>query len=161
MVKKIDTIKRLRLFGDFLMLGTFLLLLWLFLSAYMNGSFTSTIHINNYGEAHIEMIVLVFFLLPLFLLTAALSFLDWRQTWKVRQKILSQHQYYSNFPGSIRAIPQETLKCPGCRTRFDVKRIYSDGTIVCPTCGMIGTYNPDEPGHENGKPVVKIIKNIR
>ncbi len=90
MAGKIDTMKRLRVFGDFLMLGSFLMLLWLFVSAYLSNSFSTTVHINNYGEAHVEMILMLFFLLPLFLLTTALSFLDWRQTWKAKGRIAQE-----------------------------------------------------------------------
>lgn len=164
MVRKIDTIKRLRLFGDFLMLGSFLLLLWLFLSAYLSSEFNTTVHINNYGEAHIEMIVLVFFLLPLFLFTTALSFIDWRQTWKARQKILSQKYLLMDAPSPYQEFPEEGLICPRCNAMFEVNRTFAKGTITCPTCGLRGTYMPDDLDSLNGKndkPTVRIIKDIR
>ncbi|MEE9150773.1 MAG: hypothetical protein V3U20_02950 [Thermoplasmata archaeon] len=217
MVGKIDTIKRLRLFGDFLMLGSFLLLLWLFLSAYLSSEFNTTVHVNNYGEAHIEMIVLVFFLLPLFLFTTALSFIDWRQTWKARQKILSQKYLLTDAPspyqecaeplvnrpvasngpvvlhtkstgmrrhpgetvpdGTVSAslnhqsdrlvecrFPEEGLICPRCNAMFEVNRKFAKGAITCPTCGLRGTYVPEDLDSLNGKndkPTVRIIKDIR
>jgi hypothetical protein len=163
MVKKIDTIKRLRLFGDFLMLGTFLLLLWLFISAYLSG-FKTTVHINNYGEAHIEMIILVFFLLPLFLITTALSFIDWRQTWKAKSKILNDVQIRRYEPNPYEEFVEESLICPECETQFIVRGPNSEGMITCPTCGVRGWYDPayarKSQGIDRG-PEVKIIKDIR
>lgn len=164
MVRKIDTIKRLRLFGDFLMLGTFLLLLWLFFSAYLSNDFSTTVHINNYGEAHIEMIILIFFLLPLFLFTTALSFIDWRQTWKARRNILSQKYLLTEAPSPYEDHCDETLICPRCDELFEVKNTNFYGTIICPTCGLKGTYEPndvDAVTGKNVKPTVRIIKKIR
>lgn len=163
MVKKIDTIKRLRLFGDFLMLGTFLLLLWLFISAYLSG-FTTTVHINNYGEAHVEMIILVFFLLPLFMVTTALSFIDWRQTWKAKAKILNDVHIQTYEPNPYDDFVEESLICPECRTQFIVKGPDSEGMITCPRCGVRGWYDPayaEKPRKIDRGPEVKIIKNIK
>ena len=60
MPKTICTVKMIRFFGDSLMLGIFLLMVWLFVSAYLNKNFTCTVNINKYGEAQVEMILLVF-----------------------------------------------------------------------------------------------------
>ncbi|UCG69893.1 MAG: hypothetical protein JSV09_02400 [Thermoplasmata archaeon] len=163
MVRKIDTLKRLRLFGDFLMLGTFLLLLWLFISAYLSG-FSTTVHINNYGEAHVEMIILVFFLLPLFLVTTALSFLDWRQTWKAKGKILNDIPIRTYEPNPYENFVEESLICPECGSQFIVKGPNAEGMISCPMCGVRGWYSPiyAEKSHDEDRgPEVKIIKNIR
>ena len=163
MVKKIDTIKRLRLFGDFLMLGTFLLLLWLFLSAYLSNDFSTKVHINNYGEAHVEMIILVFFLLPLFLFTTALSFLDWRQTWKARSKIMAQKYLLQEAPRYYQRPPDDDLICPRCNEIFYARHNFVNGNIICPSCGLRGTYEPSNMDLTamDAKPNVKIIKNIR
>ncbi len=158
---KIDKMKRLRVIGDFLMLGAFFMLISLFLSAYLSNDFRTTIHINNYGEAHIEMIILVFFLLPLSLITVTLSFLDWKQTWKAKGKIMSDRYLlveppvmeapvYENAPIS------EILICPRCKTRFEAMANYMDNRIMCPACGLTGTYSP-----RTSDPRVKIIKDIR
>ena len=162
MVKKIDTIKRLRLFGDFLMLGSFLLLLWLFISAYLNNNFSTTVQINQYGEAHVEMILLVFFLLPLFILTTSLSFLDWRQTWKARSMVASQQYILSEPPGTYNNT-QEEIICPRCRNHFLVRVSNYGGIVTCPSCGLEGKHVPedaDPQGKNGGRPEVRIIKDI-
>jgi uncharacterized paraquat-inducible protein A len=162
MVKKIDTIKRLRLFGDFLMLGSFLLLLWLFISAYLNGDFSTTVHINQYGEAHVEMILLVFFLLPLFILTTSLSFLDWRQTWKARSMVASQQYILSDVPRTYNNVHEEII-CPRCHNHFMVRTSKYGGIVTCPSCGLEGKHVPedaDSDGGNDGKPAVRIIKDI-
>ena len=164
MVRKIATVKRLRLVGDFLMLGAFLMLLWLFITAYLSNNFSTTVHINNYGEAHVEMIILVFFLLPLFLFTTALSFLDWRQTWKAKKMILSQKYLSMNAPISHQDFPEDILVCPRCNDRFEARSNYSNGSVTCPTCGLIGSYVPNRADHEperNNELTVRIIKDIR
>jgi hypothetical protein len=164
MVKKIDTIKRLRLFGDFLMLGSFLLLLWLFVTAYLNRDFSTTVQINRYGEAHVEMIILVFFLLPLFILTTSLSFLDWRQTWKAKQMVAANRNFIDHSPQSYN-VRLEELICPRCGNHFLVKISDFGGVVTCPSCGLEGDHVPDrapspQQGNGNG-PEVRIIKNIR
>ena len=162
MVGKIDAIKRLRVFGDFLMLGTFFMLLWLFLSAYLSNDFSATLHINNHGEAHIEMIILVFFLLPLSLLTVVFSFIDWRQTWKAKSEI-SSRRHLMEAP-NLKRYPVEELECPRCGGKFQVKVTHFGGTITCPNCGLIGTYSPGYEGHEykgDSDLKVRIIKDIR
>jgi uncharacterized paraquat-inducible protein A len=163
MVRKIDTIKRLRLVGDFLMLGAFLMLLWLFITAYLSNNFSTTVHINDYGEAHVEMIILVFFLLPLFLFTTALSFLDWRQTWKAKKMVSSQKYLFVSAPVPHQDIPEDKLICPRCYDRFEARSNYFNGRITCPTCGLRGTYEPNDfvPREMNNKPTVRIIKDIR
>lgn len=163
MVRKIDTIKRLRLMGDFLMLGAFLMLLWLFLTAYLSNNFSTTVNINEYGEAHVEMIVLVFFLLPLFLFTTALSFLDWRQTWNARKKIMYQKYLLVDGPIPYQDFPKDILICPRCYDRFEAGINYSGGKITCPNCGLKGSYklNHVDIQGNNDKPTVKIIKDIR
>jgi DNA-directed RNA polymerase subunit RPC12/RpoP len=161
MLGKIDKMKRLRVIGDFLMLGAFFMLISLFLSAYLSNNFRTTIHINNYGEAHIEMIILVFFLLPLSLITVTLSFMDWKQTWKAKGKIMSERNLlmenpileapiYDNVPVS------GTLVCPRCKARFEARVNYMDGKVMCPSCGLSGVYSP-----RTSEPSVKIIKDIR
>jgi len=130
----------------------------------MSNDFKTSIHVNNYDEAHIEMIVLVFFLLPLFLFTTALSFLDWKQTWKARDKIRSQSYLIMNAPLHYQDFPEDKLICPRCKDIFEVNRIYSDGLITCPRCGLTGSYHPAEVDftpQKNNTPNVKIIKNIR
>ena len=52
---KIDKLKRIRVVGDFLMLGTFFMLVGVFLSAYLSSDYRSTINVNYIGEAHIEL----------------------------------------------------------------------------------------------------------
>ena len=163
MVRKIDTIKRIRLFGDILMLGAFLMLLWLFISAYLSNNFSTTVNINDYGEAHVEMIILVFFLFPLFLFTTALSFLDWRQTWKAKKMILSQKYLLMNALVPNQDLLEDILVCPRCYDRFEAIGNYSNGSVTCPTCGLRGSYKPldvDLP-RKNNKPTVRIIKDIR
>ena len=164
MVKKIDTIKRLRLFGDFLMLGTFLLLLWLFITAYLNSEFSTSVQINKYGEAHVEMIILVFFLLPLFILTTSLSFLDWRQTWKAKNMVASNQNIMDGIPRSYN-IRLEELICPKCRNHFLVRISDFGGVVKCPSCGLEGDHIPDKLVNDDtptgNKPEVRIIKNIR
>jgi predicted RNA-binding Zn-ribbon protein involved in translation (DUF1610 family) len=164
MVKKIDTIKRLRLFGDFLMLGSFLLLLWLFITAYLNRDFSTTVQINRYGEAHVEMIILVFFLLPLFILTTSLSFLDWRQTWKAKQMVAANRNIIDYVPQSYN-VHLEELICPRCRNHFIVRISDFGGVVTCPSCGLEGDHVPDRspkaPETNGDKPGVRIIKNIR
>lgn len=155
MVKKIDTLKRLRLLGDFLMLGTFLMLLWLFVSAYLSNDFSARININHYGEAHVEMILLLFFLLPISIITVALSFMDWRQTWKARQKIITQKYLTMDAPSSYPPPPEKTLVCPRCQARFEASLAYSNGMITCPGCGLTGTYDQSKV-----QPTVRIIKGI-
>lgn len=163
MVRKIDTIKRIRLFGDILMLGAFLMLLWLFITAYLSNNFSTTVHINDYGEAHVEMIILVFFLLPLFLFTTALSFLDWRQTWKAKKMILSQKYLSMNAQISPQDFPEDILICPRCYERFEARSNYFNGSVICPSCGLRGSYEPNEVDllGKNNKPTVRIIKDIR
>ena len=158
---KIDKMKRLRVIGDFLMLGAFFMLISLFLSAYLSNNFRTTVHINNYGEAHVEMIILVFFLLPLSLITVTLSFMDWKQTWKAKGKIISERHLLLETP--ILEAPiydhvpvSETLVCPRCKARFEARMNYMDGRIMCPTCGLTGVYSTG-----TSEPTVKIIKDIR
>jgi uncharacterized paraquat-inducible protein A len=164
MVKKIDTIKRLRLFGDFLMLGSFLLLLWLFVTAYLNEGFSTSVNINQYGEAHVEMIILVFFLLPLFLLTTALSFMDWRQTWKSKSMVATQKIILSDGPPFFQEFLEEIV-CPRCRHKFVVKMSNFGVFVTCPSCGLEGKYMPEHSAAQMGaageKPEVRIIKDIR
>jgi hypothetical protein len=164
MVKKIDTIKRLRLFGDFLMLGTFLLLLWLFITAYLNKDFSTTVQINRYGEAQVEMIILVFFLLPLFILTTSLSFLDWRQTWKAKHMVATNQNVLDHIPRSY-SIRLEELICPRCRNHFLVSISDFGGVVTCPSCGLEGNHIPDTPetgdNQKGSKPEVRIIKDIK
>jgi uncharacterized paraquat-inducible protein A len=160
---KIDSMKRIRVFGDFLMLGTFLLLVWLFFSAYLSDNQSATVKINNYGEADIEMIILVFFLLPLSLLTVTLSLLDWKQTWKARGKILSQHYLLLNAPDSHQS---QTcfFTCPRCSIRFGAYGINEGAVITCPSCKLKGPYKPNNIDLDHNmhmKPNVKIIKKIR
>ncbi len=158
---KIDKMKRLRVIGDFLMLGAFFMLISLFLSAYLSNNFRTTVHINNYGEAHIEMIILVFFLLPISLITVTLSFMDWKQTWKAKEKIMSDRYLLMETP--IMEAPihdhvpvSETLVCPRCKARFGARMNYTDGRIMCPACGLSGVYSA-----RTKDPRVKIIKDIR
>ncbi len=163
MVRKIDTIKRLRFFGDILMLGTFLMLTWVFISAYLNKNYSTKVNINNYGEAHIEMVVLVFFLLPLFLITAALSFIDWRQTWKAKETIRNP-RYLLAAPTLSNAIAETSLTCPQCSARFIVENLNVNGTVQCPACGVMGQVAPSRKDYkfkEDSGPNVRIIKNIR
>jgi len=164
MAGKIDTMKRLRVFGDFLMLGSFLMLLWLFVSAYFSNNFSTTVHINNYGEAHVEMIIMVFFLLPLFLITTALSFLDWRQTWKAKGRIAQEVNVRIEEPGPYRTFVEENLVCPRCHVEFTVKGPNAQGMITCPSCGVQGHYTPTyaQPATwEDNGPRVRILKDIK
>ncbi len=164
MAGKIDTMKRLRVFGDFLMLGSFLMLLWLFVSAYLSNSFSTTVHINNYGEAHVEMIILAFFLLPLFLLTTALSFLDWRQTWKAKGRIAQEVNVRVEDPGQYSTFVEENLVCPKCLSEFTIKGPQSGGHIMCPRCGEVGWYQPQnthQTSWDDHTPKVRILKDIR
>ena len=164
MAGKIDTMKRLRVFGDFLMLGSFLMLLWLFVTAYLSNSFSTTVHINNYGEAHVEMIIMVFFLLPLFLLTTALSFLDWKQTWKAKGRIAQEINVRVEEPGPYSGFVEEDLVCPRCLAEFTIKGPGSGGMITCPNCGMQGHYSPmntRQASWDHHSPKVRILKNIK
>jgi DNA-directed RNA polymerase subunit RPC12/RpoP len=158
---KIDKMKRIRVIGDFLMLGAFFMLISLFLSAYLSNNFRTTVHINNYGEAHIEMIILVFFLLPLSLITVTLSFMDWKQTWKAKGKIMSDRYLLMETPIMEAPIHDHvpisgTLVCPRCKARFEARMNYTDGRIMCPACGLSGVYSAG-----TSDPKVKIIKDIR
>jgi uncharacterized paraquat-inducible protein A len=145
------------------MLGSFLLLLWLFISAYLNNDFSTTVHINQYGEAHVEMILLVFFLLPLFILTTSLSFLDWRQTWKAKTMVASQRYILSESPSPINNIHEEII-CPRCRNHFMVRVSSYGGMVTCPSCGLEGKHVPEKgrsEGIDDDKPAVRVIKDIR
>jgi hypothetical protein len=164
MAGKIDTMKRLRVFGDFLMLGSFLMLLWLFISAYMSNGFSTTVHINNYGEAHVEMIIMVFFLLPLFILTTALSFLDWKQTWKAKGRIAQEIHVKVDEPGQYSEFVEESLVCPRCLSEFTIKGPRSGGHIMCPHCGEVGWYQPQNAhrvSYDDHSPRVRILKDIK
>lgn len=140
MQKTICIIKMIRFFGDALMLGIFLLMVWLFVSAYLNENFTCIVNINRYGEAHVEMILLVFILFPLFLITSTFSYLDLHRTISTRREPefkegLSYHLNEEYFPG-------EHVKCPSCFGVF-YARIPYYSRIYCPVCGAVGRYDPD------------------
>jgi hypothetical protein len=136
----------------------------LFITAYLNNEFSTTVQINKYGEAHVEMIILVFFLLPLFLLTTSLSFLDWRQTWKAKNMVASNINIMDGVPRSYN-IRLEELICPKCRNHFLVRISDFGGVVTCPSCGLEGDHIPEKPQSKSNdienKPEVRIIKNIR
>jgi hypothetical protein len=146
------------------MLGSFLLLLWVFLTAYLNDGFSTTVNVNKYGEAHVEMIILIIFLLPLFILTTALSFLDWRQTWKSKSMVSSQKIILSDGPPFYQEFMEE-ITCPRCRYNFMVKMSNFGVYVQCPSCGLEGKYMPDvhetQTGGMGKKPEVRVIKDIR
>ncbi len=144
MPRTVTFFKMIRLFGDSLMLGTFILFLWLFVSAYLSRDFTATIHINKYGEAQVEMILLIFIMLPLFLITAILSFRDWEYT--IYRGSLKPVQIKRRTLGydSIHIKYGEHVVCPDCFGRFYVSQ-RSFTNVTCPYCQAMGIYEPENP----------------
>jgi hypothetical protein len=141
MTRKVYAVKLIRFFGDSLMLGIFFLVVWLFVTAYFNQDFATTIYINKFGEAHVEMILLVFILFPLFLLTAVFSFVDWKHTVNPIHEIPREQQrpykeHYYHYPVG------EDVVCPLCDDVFYVTSDYYYSRITCPYCGLTGTYLP-------------------
>jgi hypothetical protein len=144
------------------MLGIFILFILIFLSAYFNPEFKTMIHINNYGEAHIELIVLIFLLLPLFLFTTALSFIDWKQTWKFKEKMYFQGFEEPPMKTPHRYARREKIECPRCSHRFEAVP-SPEGIISCPRCGLVGKYempeHPDMPPVK--RPEVNVIRYLK
>ncbi|UCE39181.1 MAG: hypothetical protein JSW00_08180 [Thermoplasmata archaeon] len=141
MPKTVCTIKMIRLFGDSLMLGIFLLMVWLFVCAYSNNHYSAIININKYGEAQIEMILLLFILLPLFLFTTAFSFFDWKKTVKPSMYIIEQNDQILDYTRSYYL--GEDIICPRCNCIFFVSESYFTD-VICPFCGLSGAYYPSE-----------------
>jgi hypothetical protein len=160
---KIDKLKRLRVVGDFLMLGTFFMLVGVFLSAYLSNDYRSTINVNYYGEAQIEMIVLLFILMPLSLATVILSFYDWKRTWKAKGMIMSQKQILLD-ESRFYQIQSDVIVCPRCKMIFGIREPNYKGVITCISCGLKGTIlssTQDSVDDNEQIPNVRIIKNIR
>ncbi len=160
---KIDKLKRVRVVGDFFMLGTFFMLVGVFLSAYLSSDYRSTINVNFYGEAHVEMIVLLFILMPISLATVILSFLDWKGTWKAKGMILSHDQlhldafHFYQFQSNI-------FLCPTCQIIFGTGEPDYEEIITCPSCGLRSSINASPLNSEDGMdqmPRVRVIKDIR
>jgi hypothetical protein len=137
MSKTICTVKMIRFFGDSLMLGIFLLMVWLFVSAYFNENFTCTVNINKFGEAQVELILLIFILFPLFLITAVFSFLDWHRTINSRVEIDFTDDFLSYYTEPY--YPGEDVICPACYGVFFV-RDPNCSRVCCPICGTVGKY---------------------
>ena len=125
------------------MFGTFLTLICVFLAAYLSSDYMAVISINEYGEAHMEMALLVFFLMPLFLVTVMLSFLDWRREIKHGEGVSSNGILLRDLQGPDLGLPMEFVKCPKCRVRFLVSSPHLRRVISCPECGLTGGYEPD------------------
>jgi hypothetical protein len=160
---KIDKLKRLRVVGDFLMLGTFFMLVGVFLSAYLSNDYRSTINVNYIGEAHIEMIVLLFILMPISLATVILSFIDWKQTWKARGMIMSQKQILLD-ESRFYQIQSGVILCPRCKMIFGIGEPNYKGLITCISCGLKGTIpsnTQDSVDDDKQGPNVRIIKDIK
>jgi hypothetical protein len=160
---KIDKLKRLRVVGDFLMLGTFFMLVGVFLSAYLSNDYRSTINVNYFGEAHIEMIVLLFILMPVSLATVVLSFLDWKQTWKAKGRIMSQNRILLD-ESRFYQIQLGVIVCPRCKIIFGIGEPEFKGVVTCISCGLKGTILSNTQDSMDGNeqiPNVRIIKNIR
>jgi hypothetical protein len=159
---KIDKLKRLRVAGDFLMLGTFFMLVGVFLSAYLSNDYRSTINVNHYGEAHIEMIVLLFILMPLSLATVILSFLDWKQTWKAKGMIMSQNHIILD-ESRFYQIQSGVILCPRCKIIFGIGEPNYKGLITCISCGLKGAIlsNTDDSEDDEQTPNVRVIKDIK
>jgi hypothetical protein len=141
MSKTICTVKMIRFFGDSLMLGIFLLMVWLFISAYTNENFICTVYINKFGEAHVEMILLVFILFPLFFITAAFSFLDWHRTINSRREIDFTDDILSYYTEPY--YPGERVICPSCYGIFFINS-SNCSKVCCPICGTIGRYQSND-----------------
>jgi hypothetical protein len=141
----ICTVKMIRFFGDSLMLGIFLLMVWLFVSAYTNENFMCTVNINKYGEAQVEMILLVFILFPLFLITAAFSFLDWHRTISSRGKM--DFADYLPFYYTEPYYPGERVICPFCNGVFFISDLNCS-EVCCPICQTVGRYQSNDEYRE-------------
>ncbi|UCH88246.1 MAG: hypothetical protein JSV49_08245 [Thermoplasmata archaeon] len=191
MARKISTIKRIRVLGDFMMFGIFVCLLIIFLTAYFNGlnsdNYTTEVDINSKNEAHVEFIILIIILLPIFFLTTLWSFLDWKSTWKAREQIRFQDYYYEVEAPPRRDVETILMKCSACKEVFGVTAVEDEMNIECPNCNKKGSIKVppsyrrrsrdtpswgredeiDFPGHHEddysrGKsPKVRIIKDIR
>jgi hypothetical protein len=103
----------------------------------MNENFTCTVNINKYGEAQVEMILLVVILLPLFLITSAFSFLDWHRTISSRKEADFTDDFLSYYTEPY--YPGERVICPLCYGVFFIKDSDTD-RICCPICGTVGKY---------------------
>ncbi len=140
MTKTVSFTKLIRLFGDSLMMGTFVLFLWLFVSAYLSKDFTATIHINKYGEAQVEMILLIFILFPLFMVTSIFSFKDWERSVQgpyirpIPKQQKPSNPYYRK--------QGEYIVCPECLGRFFVST-HNYSNVSCPYCKTKGIYEPE------------------
>ena len=185
MPSKITTIKRVRVMGDFMMFGIFICLLIIFLHAYINGwqngNYQTIVDINSRNEAHVELIILLFILGPLFRLTTLWSFLDWKSTWRARDHIRFEQYYFESEPQKPKKKPEETIlmRCSGCGEMFGVTNVSEEMRIECPHCKKSGVVKipagrgkpprtipvsegivDDQDDDQADSPRVRIIKNI-
>lgn len=169
---KITTIKRIRLFGDALMFGMFICLFYILLTAYYNGvhkgEFSTIVNINSQGEAHVELILLSLIMLPVFILTLVLSFLDWKNTWNAKERITREYNYFEDeeLEPDHKSI---NIQCPRCKELFVIETDKPMSRTQCPYCGTIGNINLDKLRRESSPqpqsrfetPKIRIIKNIK
>ncbi|MCD6383803.1 MAG: hypothetical protein J7L88_05020, partial [Thermoplasmata archaeon] len=137
---KIQRIKRLRFAGDSVLFALLVLFLYIFIKAYLNG-FKIEININRYGEAKVELIVLLGVILPLATLALVYSYLDLVSTWKARQWIAStDYQMLDRWRREVGTEPIQ-LKCVNCGRSFTFDPLTAPGRYVrltCPNCGESG-----------------------
>jgi len=178
----IQTVKRIRLLGDASMFGIFLVLLYVFINAYRSGDYSTTISINSYGEAHVELVLLIFILFPIFIITLTASFLDWRSTWRARGMVHYNDYYLDNSDPTDPAartvhtslsiqddedpLITQPLRCPGCGRGFSVKATEGPRNMRCPFCGVSGRVNISRdgaraPGSGNREPSIKVLRDIK
>jgi phage FluMu protein Com len=156
MPSKITTIKRIRVLGDFMMFGIFVCLLIIFLHAYingmLNGNYTTIVDINSQNEAHVEFILLLVILMPVFIMTTIWSFLDWKATWKARDNVRLSQYYFE--PESITPRNVETIlmRCSACHEMFGVTAVEDNMKIECPHCRKVGRIKL--PSKKSGKSAV-------
>jgi DNA-directed RNA polymerase subunit RPC12/RpoP len=193
MPSKITTIKRIRVLGDFMMFGIFICLMIIFLNAYLNGlsndNFTTLVDINSKNEAHVEFIILIVVLLPIFFMTTLWSFLDWKATWRARDAIRFQQYFMETESPRRKEIDTILMKCSACQGVFGVTAADNEMNIECPHCGKVGymklpsthktkkrpgrggadsddigddrTYTLDDDDDSGSSPRVRIIKDIK
>ncbi|HDD60020.1 MAG: zinc ribbon domain-containing protein [Thermoplasmata archaeon] len=164
MASKLQWIKRLRFAGDGALFAILLLFIYIFLRAYFSD-YTAEIDINQYGEARVELIILLGVILPLAALTLAYSYLDLVTTWKARQWVVStDYSLLEGWRRKLKGGPVE-LKCTSCGRTFPFDPLSAPSRyvkLVCPSCGKSGVVDVlSLKGREGESDIkVRVIKDI-
>ena len=164
MASKLQWIKRLRFAGDGALFAILLLFIYIFLRAYFSD-YTAEIDINRYGEARVELIVLLGVILPLAALTLVYSYLDLVTTWKARQWVVStDYSLLEGWRRELKGGPVE-LKCTGCGRTFSFDPLSAPSRYVkltCPSCGKSGVVDvlSLKAGQGESDIKVRVIKDI-